>query len=90
MKTSARLVNMARGDLVNLDDLCAALRSGQLAGAALDVLPLEQPGPELEALLDSPNLLISPHMGWSSRQARSRLLHTLAEHLRVYVSAEAA
>ena len=90
MKPSARLVNMARGGLVQLDDLCAALRSGQLAGAALDVLPVEPPGLELAALLETPNLLISPHMGWSSRQARSRLVHTLAGHLQAYVSAEAA
>jgi len=82
MKPTARLVNMARGGLVNLDDLCAALRNGQLAGAALDVLPVEPPGRELEALLDTPNLLISPHMGWSSRQARSRLVQTLAGHLK--------
>ena len=82
MKPSARLVNMARGGLVKLDDLCAALRNGQLAGAALDVLPVEPPGPELQALLDTPNLLISPHMGWSSRQARSRLVQTLAGHLK--------
>ena len=86
MKPSARLVNMARGGLVKLDDLCAALRSGQLAGAALDVLPVEPPGLELEALLETPNLLISPHMGWSSRQARSRLVQTLAGHLESYVS----
>ena len=66
------------------------MRHDQLAGAALDVLPLEPPGPELEALLDTPNLLISPHMGWSSRQARNRLLLTLVEHLRAYVSGEAA
>ena len=82
MKPTARLVNMARGGLVKLDDLCAALRSGQIAGAALDVLPVEPPGPELQALLDTPNLLISPHMGWSSRQARSRLVQTLAGHLK--------
>ena len=89
MKPTARLVNMARGGLVQLDDLCAALRSGELAGAALDVLPVEPPGSELEALLDTPNLLISPHMGWSSRQARRRLVQTLAGHLQAYVSAEA-
>lgn len=82
MKPTARLVNMARGGLVQLDDLCAALRNGQLAGASLDVLPVEPPGPELQALLDTPNLLISPHMGWSSRQARSRLVQTLAGHLK--------
>jgi len=82
MKPTARLVNMARGGLVNLDDLCTALRSGQLAAAALDVLPVEPPGPELQALLDTPNLLISPHMGWSSRQARRRLVQTLAGHLK--------
>ena len=89
MKPSARLVNMARGGLVQLNDLCAALRQGQLAGAALDALRVEPPGRELEALLDTPNLLISPHMGWSSRQARSRLVQTLASHLQAYVSAEA-
>ncbi len=90
MKPTARLVNMARGALVQLEDLCAALRSGQLAGAALDVLPVEPPGSELDALLITPNLLISPHMGWSSRQARSRLVQTMAGHLQAYVSAEAA
>ena len=90
MKPTAQMVNMARGGLVNLDDLCTALRSRQLAGAALDVLPVEPPGPELEALLETPNLLITPHMGWSSRQARSRLVQILAGHLQAYVSAEAA
>ena len=50
------------------------------------MLPVEPPGPELEALLDTPNLLISPHMGWSSRQARSLLVQTLARHLKAYVS----
>ena len=82
MKPTARLVNMARGGLVNLEDLCVALRRDQIAGAALDVLPVEPPGSELPALLDTPNLLISPHMGWSSRQARRRLVQTLAAHLK--------
>ena len=88
MKPTARLVNMARGGLVNLEDLCAALRAHQLAGAALDVLPVEPPGPELEALLATPHLLISPHMGWSSRQARRRLVNTLAGHLRAHAAGD--
>ena len=53
------------------------------------LLPVEPPGPELQALLDTPNLLVSPHMGWSSRQARRGLVQTLAGHLQAYVSAEA-
>ena len=84
MKPSARLVNMARGGLVELEALEAALRSGRLAGAALDVLPSEPPGGELDSLLAVPNLLISPHMAWSSRQARARLVTTIAEHLTAY------
>ena len=86
MKPTARLVNMARGGLVNLEDLCVALRRDQIAGAALDVLPVEPPGSELQALLDTPNLLISPHMGWSSHQARNRLVQTLAGHLEAHAA----
>jgi glycerate dehydrogenase len=86
LKPSARLVNMARGGLVDLPDLEEALRRGALAGAALDVLPSEPPGHELEALLQIPNLLISPHMGWSSCEARNRLVDTLAAHLAHHIS----
>ena len=83
----AVLVNAGRGGLVNLAALGEALRSGRLAGAALDVLAKEPPGPELEPLLTLPNLLLTPHMAWSSRQARQRLVATLAEHLQGYAAA---
>ena len=86
LKPSAVLVNMARGGLVELEALTAALRQGQLAGAALDVLEQEPPGAELEPLLTVPNLLLSPHMGWASRQARQRLVQTLAGHLERYAA----
>jgi glycerate dehydrogenase len=80
----ALLVNAGRGGLVDLAALGEALRSGRLAGAALDVLAQEPPGPELEPLLTLPNLLLTPHMAWSSRQARQRLVANLAEHLQAY------
>ena len=80
----AVLVNAGRGGLVDLPALGEALRSGHLAGAALDVLTQEPPGPELEALLKQPNLLLTPHIAWSSRQARQRLVDTLAGHLKAY------
>jgi glycerate dehydrogenase len=78
------LVNAGRGGLVDLQALCGALRSGRLAGAALDVLAVEPPGPELTPLLGLPNLLLTPHMAWSSRQARERLVQTLAINLQRY------
>ena len=84
LKPSALLINMARGALVDTDALGAALRAQQLAGAALDVLVKEPPGMELNRLMGVPNLMLTPHMAWSSRQARSRLVDTLAAHLQAY------
>ena len=84
LKPSALLINMARGALVDTDALVAALGAQQLAGAALDVLVKEPPGMELNRLMGVPNLILTPHMAWSSRQARSRLVDTLAAHLQAY------
>lgn len=68
MAPSARLINIGRGPVVVTDDLVAALRRGELAGAALDVFE-EEPLPHDHALWDLPNVLITPHMagdviGW--------------------------
>ena len=84
LKPSALLVNMGRGGLVDTQALVEALGSGRLAGAALDVLPIEPPGAELDPLKTIPNLILTPHVAWSSRQARQRLVATLAGHLRDY------
>ena len=61
MKPSARLINVGRGELVRTDDLTAALASGTLAGAALDVVHPE-PLPEGHALWGMENVIITPHM----------------------------
>ena len=84
LKPSALLVNLGRGGLVEMQALVEALTTGQLAGAALDVLAHEPPGEELEALKTVPNLLITPHVAWTSRQARQRLVATLADHLKAF------
>ncbi len=67
IKPGAVLVNLSRAGLVDLDAVVAALRTGALSGAAWDVWPQEPPGADLR--LRTPGLLVTPHVGWSSRQA---------------------
>jgi len=85
LKPSALLVNTARGALIDEAALLAALKSGQLAGAALDVLS-EEPPPASHGLVQAnlPNLLITPHVAWASQQAMQRLVAQLAENLAAY------
>lgn len=66
------LVNTARGGLVDEIALGAALRSGQISGAAFDVASPEPPPPDhpLMQLLDLPNFILTPHIAWSSLEAR--------------------
>lgn len=86
MKRGALLINTARGGLIDEYALAAALRSGQLSGAALDVLSVEPP-PTTHPLLatDIPNLLITPHCAWSGRGARQRLLDATVENIRHFI-----
>jgi phosphoglycerate dehydrogenase-like enzyme len=69
MKPSAVLINTARGGLVDQAALAAAVRAGDIAGAALDVLAQEPP-PADEPLLSDPRILITPHTAWYSQEAQ--------------------
>ena len=66
MKPTARLVNTSRGPIVNEADLLAALRSGKIAGAAIDVFD-QEPLPPDHPFRTAPNLLATPHIGYVSR-----------------------
>lgn len=79
MKKDAVLINTARGGLVDEDALIDALKIQQIGGAGLDVLEKEPPPagyPMLKA--DLPNLIITPHTAWASRESRQRLLDEIA------------
>ena len=80
MKADAILVNTARGGLVDSSALVAALETGQIGAAAIDVLPTEPPI-NGDPLLDynGPNLIITPHVAWGSNEARQAALDQLAE-----------
>lgn len=69
MKPSAILINCARGPIVNSADLAQALSDGLLAGAAVDVFNQEPPLTDGEPLLHAPNTLLTPHIGYFTREA---------------------
>ena len=85
MKPSAFLLNTSRGAVVAEADLAEALNTGRLAGAGMDVLSQEPPAPE-HPLLSAKNCIITPHVAWSSREARQRLIGIVAENLRCFLA----
>ena len=87
MKSTATLVNVGRGALVDTDALRGALASGAIAQAFLDVLPVE-PWPSDDDLWDIPNLVITPHNGSRSPMYAVRVGEMWLENLERYVKGE--
>ncbi len=84
MKRTAFLINTSRGQLIDQAALAQALRDKQIAAAALDVLDVEPPAKD-NPLLSAPRCLITPHVAWYAREARSRLLEMSAANLKAFV-----
>jgi glyoxylate reductase len=80
MKRSAILLNMARGPVVDTDALVAALQSGEITAAGLDVTDPE-PLPRNHPLLSLDNVIVLPHLGSASNRTRQRMMEMTVENL---------
>ena len=80
MKPTAILINTARGPIVDQSALRDALIAGEIAGAALDVTDPE-PLPFDDPLFDAPNLIVAPHIGSATRDAREQMAELAVENL---------
>ena len=84
MKPSSFLINASRGPLIVEQDLADALNNGRIAGAAVDVLSSEPSSPD-NPLLRAKNCIVTPHIAWATREARTRLLNTAIANLRAFL-----
>ena len=87
MKPTAYFISVGRGASTVTDDLVAALKNGEIAGAGLDVTDPE-PLPEGHPLWSMPRVIITPHMAGRSDRGRDRLFLLVQENLRRYVAGE--
>ena len=86
MKPTARIVNVARGGIVNESDLAEAVRDGVVAGAALDVFAAE---PTTESpLFDLPNVIVTPHLGASTEEAQDKAGTQVADAVNLALAGE--
>lgn len=89
MKNHALLINTARGGIVDEAALFAALKNGVIAGAGIDVLTQEPPRANHVLLQESlPNLIVTPHIAWASREARQRLVNDIALNVQAFLSGQ--
>jgi D-3-phosphoglycerate dehydrogenase len=84
MKDGVRIVNCARGGIINEADLLEGLNSGKVAGAALDVFEQEPPAPGY-ALIQHENVIVTPHLGASTGEAQENVAIAVAEQIADYL-----
>jgi glycerate dehydrogenase len=85
MKDGVMIINNSRGPLIVEEDLRDALNSGKLGGAALDVVSSEPIKPD-NPLLGAKNCIITPHISWAPKEARTRLMDYTIENLEAYLN----
>ena len=89
MKPDAILINTARGGLIDSAALATALGNGEIGAAAIDVLPKEPPADGNPLLdYDGPNLIVTPHVAWATKEARQNAINELAANVAAFLHGE--
>jgi glycerate dehydrogenase len=85
MRNDALLINTARGGLIDSNALVDALKNGEIAGAAVDVLRQEPPA-EQEPVMNArlPNLIVTPHIAWAARESRQRAIDEIVANIQAF------
>ena len=88
MKKDAILLNLGRGPIIDEKALAQALLKGEIGGAGLDVLCVEPMAADspLLAVKDSTRLIITPHIGWATVEARQRCVDEVAKNIEAYLA----
>ncbi len=82
MKSSAFIINTARGAIIDSRALVHALDSGEIAGAGIDVLDQEPPAPDHPLMRQGiPNLILTPHNAWGTQESRQRMVNAMGKNL---------
>ena len=89
MKNTGFLLNTSRGPIISEGELADALNKGQIAGAAIDVLSIEPPSSG-NPLFSARNCIITPHISWATKEARTRLMDTAIKNLTAFLSGNPA
>jgi len=84
MKSTSFLLNTSRGPIIVEEELAHALNNGVIAGAGLDVLSVEPPVDN--PLFTAKNILITPHLAWATKEARTRLMKSVVENISAFLS----
>lgn len=85
MKTSAILINTARGNICDIDAIASALQEGRIAGAAFDVFENEPPLNPSHPLLNSPNTICTPHIAYATQEAFEIRADIVLENVRQFI-----
>ena len=90
MQSSAVIINTARGEIIDLDALSEAIEQGQIAGAGIDVAPVEPPPLDsaLMRMSSLPNVIVTPHIGFAGRESQRRLCHTTIANIEAFVQGQ--